>query len=301
MNLSERMEESLGIDAEYIRNCSKRNYLYAKYYIPKKNGGIREILQPSKELKVLQRWIVKNIFAYFPVSKHSSAYSKGDSIKRNAAQHRNSNFICHTDIKNFFPSITSETLMNFFARNRDITHRLDLTDEDLELIKDICLYKGERLVVGSVASPRIANVVMYQFDVELYQALSETGKFIYTRYADDIVISSKEYIDEGVLDIIKEKMQQYGFSMNMKKTFFMNMRRQRKITGVVIDNNRNELTIGNKKYKEIKREIYTYLVKGEGNAEHIKGYLSYIRGINQKQYEQLKQIYEKYDRKRMIF
>ena len=142
---------------------------------------------------------------------------------------------------------------------------------------------------------------MYQFDIELYKELSAVGEFIYTRYADDIVISSKEYINKIVLDIISRKMQQYGFSMNMKKTYFMNKSNQRRITGVVIDNNQNELKIGNKKYKEFEREIYTYLVKGVGNIRHIKGYLSYIKGINRKQYEQLRQIYKKYDRKQVIF
>lgn len=301
MNLSEKIEASLGIDAEYIRNCSKRNHLYAKYYIPKKNGGKREILQPSKELKILQRWITQNIFNNFPVSEYSSAYSKGNSVKRNAIQHKNSNYICHTDIKDFFPSITRETLTDFFTNNRDIIYKLNLTDADLDFIKDICLYRGEKLVVGSVASPTIANIVMYQFDIELYKELLTVGKFIYTRYADDIVISSKKYINESVLDIINRKMQQYGFSMNVKKTYFMSKSRQRRITGVVIDNNRNELKIGNRKYKEFEREIYTYLVKGVGNIGHIRGYLSYIKGINRQQYEQLKQIYERYDRKQSIF
>ena len=65
MKLCEMMTRDLGIDPDYIMFCSKRNNLYAKYYIPKKNGGKREILQPSKELKVLQRWLVRNIFSYY--------------------------------------------------------------------------------------------------------------------------------------------------------------------------------------------------------------------------------------------
>ena len=54
MDLLERMSTELGIDKKYIVNCSKRNNLYAQYYIKKKNGKKRKILQPSKELKVLQ-------------------------------------------------------------------------------------------------------------------------------------------------------------------------------------------------------------------------------------------------------
>ena len=70
MNLLERMSTELGIDKKYIVNCSKRNNLYAQYYIKKKNGKKRKILQPSKELKVLQYWIGKKYFwavSYFRI------------------------------------------------------------------------------------------------------------------------------------------------------------------------------------------------------------------------------------------
>ena len=36
MNLLERMSTELGIDKKYIVNCSKRNNLYAQYYIKRK-------------------------------------------------------------------------------------------------------------------------------------------------------------------------------------------------------------------------------------------------------------------------
>lgn len=66
MKLLDQMNNDLGIDKQYIRNCATRNNLYAKYYIKKKNGGAREILQPSKELKALQYWLIRNIFNEFP-------------------------------------------------------------------------------------------------------------------------------------------------------------------------------------------------------------------------------------------
>lgn len=301
MSLSEKMGESLGIDSNYIKICAKRNNLYVKYYIPKKNGGKREILQPSKELKVLQRWIVRNIFSNFPVSKYSSAYSKGNSVKNNATLHKQSNYIFHTDIKNFFPSITRDTMQLFFDTNHNKIKELGLTDKDLELIMDICLYRGKKLVVGSVASPRIANIIMYQFDNELYEEINTLGNFIYTRYADDIVISSKKFIDQSVQKIIDTKMQEYGFCMNRDKTYFMNKSCKRKITGVVIDNNCNKLTVGNRKYKEFQREIYNFLVKGIGDNGHIKGYIAYIKDINDEQYKQLERIYKKYDREHLLF
>ena len=49
MRLSERIAKGIGIDESYVTIIASRNNLYAKYYIPKKNGRYRLILQPSKE------------------------------------------------------------------------------------------------------------------------------------------------------------------------------------------------------------------------------------------------------------
>ena len=81
----------------------------------------------------------------------------------------------------------------------------------------------------------------------------------------------------------------------------MNKSNKRQITGVVMDNNKNRLSIGNKKYRLLKREMYNYFVKSEGDLGHIKGYLSYVRGINFEQYEQLEKIYKRYDKKNEVF
>lgn len=301
MSLSDRIANDIGIDASYVETISARNYLYAKYYIEKKSGGKREILQPSKELKVLQRWILKKILSYFPVSKYSYAYSKGDSVKKNASMHKESKYLLHTDISDFFPSITREMLKDYFMENRKIVNKLELSKEDIELILDICLYRGRYLVVGSVASPRIANMIMYGFDMKLKDELDKSASFVYTRYADDIVISSKHYIDGAVVDTVAKQMDEYGFQMNRKKTYFMNRKCKRQVTGVVIDNNRNKLSVGNEKYKMIERQIYQYLIKGEGNPEYITGYLAYIKQLNKKQFDQIRRIYIKYDKSGKLF
>lgn len=301
MRLSERIAKGIGIDESYVTIITSRNNLYAKYYIPKKNGRYRLILQPSKELKVLQRWLLRNIFAYFPVSEYSSAYSKGNSVRKNAAVHKEGRYLLHTDITNFFPTISRTMLKQYFQSNESLTRKLGMADEDIELILDICLYRGENLVVGSVASPQIANMLMYAFDLELKQMLDGFGSFRYTRYADDIVISSMSFIDEQVLKQTEQLMIKYGFKMNHEKTYYMGKNGKRQVTGIVLDNNRNALTIGNKKYKKFQRMLYDYLVKGHGDLGYIKGYLAYIQEVSRQQYDQLAEIYKRYDIENVLF
>ena len=71
MDLSQVIADSLSLDKYYIEMViSKANFSYRDYFIPKKNGGIRAVAQPSPELKTLQYWITNNILyelLYFSV------------------------------------------------------------------------------------------------------------------------------------------------------------------------------------------------------------------------------------------
>ena len=300
MNLLEQMNRDLGIDKQYIQYCAKRNNLYARYYIKKKNGGRREILQPSKELKALQYWLIRNIFNQFPVSSYTAAYQKGCSIKKNAICHQEGRYILHTDIVRFFESITRKSMISFLQRNKDIVNDLQLSSEEIKLILNIVLYKGQYLVVGSVASPMISNCVMYEFDMKLGEIVEKLN-MKYTRYADDIVISSDKYIDNSILDKIDSLLSEYDFKRNVCKTYFMCKRGRREITGLVIDNNDNSLSIGHQKYSQLKRDIYNYLIKKQGNCSYIKGNLAYLKSVNIDKYNAIKKTYRRYDKSNEIF
>lgn len=299
--LIEKISSNLKIDIDYINIISRRNNSYKRYFIKKKNGGLREIFHPSKELKILQYWICEEVFNRFPVSQYSQAYNKGCSTKKNAIIHKNNNYFLHTDIKNFFPSIKRNHLEKLFKENKEICTDLNLSISDIEFICDVVLYSGKHLVVGSVSSPQISNNVMYSFDLETAEILKKEFNCVYTRYADDILVSSKKYIPDKCIEILNETMKQNDFSMNMEKTYYMNKRSRRQVTGIVVDNNSGNLSIGNKKYKSFQRELYNYLIKNEGSIKHIKGYLSYIKGTNSKQFDNLVKIYKKYDSKNEIF
>lgn len=300
MNLLEQMNYDLGIDKQYIQYCAKRNNLYARYYIKKKNGGRREILQPSKELKVLQYWLIKNVFNHFPISPYSSAYQKGCSIRKNAECHKYGKYILHTDIVHFFESITAKSMLSFFQNNKNIVNTLQLSSAEIKLILNLVLYKGDYLVVGSVASPMISNCIMYEFDMQLGE-LAQKRNMKYTRYADDIVISSDNYIDNSILKDIDTLLEEYGFKRNISKTYFMCKRKKREVTGLVIDNNDNSLSIGHQKYNQLKRDIYNYLVKKQGNCSQIKGKLAHLKNVNVDKYIALKKIYSRYDKNNEIF
>lgn len=96
-------------------------------------------------------------------------------------------------------------------------------------------------------------------------------------------------------------LAEYGFRRNRQKTYFMNRKGKREITGVVIDNNDNSLSLGRKKHIQLKQDIYNYLVKRKGNYNEIKGRLAHLKNINANKYNSLKETYLKYDKSHEFF
>lgn len=194
------------------------------------------------------------------------------------------------DFFNFFESITVSHLSAVLEDNIDrIPHELD--NEDKLLLKKICLYNSH-LIVGSVCSPRISNCVMYAFDNELMEILNGLGDFKYTRYADDLTISSDTYIVPQIAHEVIALAIKHGFVINDEKTNFASPKNRRKVTGLVVDN--GNVTIGLKRRREIKSKLYKYLEHGQGNNQEILGLLYFLKDIEPNYFNKLIIKYSKY-------
>ena len=294
MTLLEKIASDLKVDLTYISKIANRSrFYYRTYKIPKRSGaGEREISQPSPELKTLQYWVSKNILYKLPIADCAKAYKKGDSIKKHALTHRNSRYIFHTDISNFFPSIKMEHLEPILRSKPQIFDELGLDiDQSLREISQIC-FKDNSLCIGSVTAPVISNIVMYEFDYRVSAYCISIG-CVYTRYADDIYISSASYINEAVKKYISAKLKELGFTMNIKKTRFYSQKYRQKITGIVLTTER-QVSVGIENRNKIKKMVYEKLTKNKGNSETILGYLAFLKDIEPHTYNNLIIKYSKY-------
>lgn len=294
MDLDELISRELNIDVKFVRLVSKRSvHYYRQYVIPKVRGGTRKIFHPSPVLKTFQYWLVRNVFNLLPVSAYASAYLKGSSIKKNAEMHLGNYHILRTDIKDFFPSIGPDHITEVLSVNNSLLERklgISFNDLDFKLILGLTLYKNS-LTIGGVSSPAISNVVMFSVDREL-RDIAEKYNCIFTRYADDMVFSSKLYIDASIIDEIANAVSQKGFRLNGKKTFFASNKNKRIVTGIILNSGR--LTIGRRKVDKIKKLVYDYCIHGVGNLNVVKGYLSYLKDIDPHCYGRLIVKYQKY-------
>ena len=282
-SIIDRIAHDLSLDQSCVSSIIRgSNFYYKKFEIPKRNGGTRLIYQASPELKSLQYWVRENILRYLPVSAASFAYKSGDSIKKHAAFHQNAHFIFHTDIESYFPSIYSKMLTDILVKNSDELNRRGVWfDDSCATISKIC-FLNNRLSIGTVSSPIISNIVAYDFD-ECISSYCEQNGYKYSRYADDIYISSNTYIPGDTKNLVKDCLFSHGFRMNESKTWFRSSKSRRKITGLVITDT-GRVSVGTETRRKIKHMIYNRLVNGDGEPDKILGYLAYLKDIEPQVY-----------------
>lgn len=285
-SIIDRIADDLLLDSEYVASIvRKSNFYYKSYTIPKRNGDQRMIHQASPELKTLQYWVRNNVLELLPVSSSACAYRSGNSIKKHADVHKDSRFIFHTDIENYFPSIHSKMLTDILKEHREKLQAEGLWFEDgCDIIAKIC-FRYDQLSIGTVSSPMISNIVAYSLDEELFSYCEQWG-YKYSRYADDIYISSSSYLPESTKITVKECLRSHGFRLNESKTWFKSRKSRRKVTGLILTD-KGRVSLGTEMRRRIKNMIYNRLVNGKGDPEKILGYLAYLKDVEP-------QVYNKY-------
>lgn len=228
---------------------------YKVYEIPKRSGGVRKIEQPSREIKAIQRWLDRSLLSMFPVHGSATAYSKGASIKENALRHSHTLFTLRMDFREYFPSFKMHHVSMFLREN--FVESVILDDQDIQFATRIFCRNGA-LTIGAPASPKLTNAMMYFFDDLLYVFCSRNN-LVYTRYADDIFISSCEPgILSEVVHYVNELARSFKYadlSINSEKTAFLSRKYRRSITGLVITPV-GGVSIGRDKKEKLKSQLY---------------------------------------------
>lgn len=259
------------------------NEFYKEIQLPKKGNGFRSIFCPSKEMKAVQAWILRNILDKVQISDSATGFCKGKNVLDNVNLHKNNRFILCLDIENFFPSIPYAKVYNVF---KSIGYSSHLS----HILTSLCTCK-DILPQGAVTSPALSNIICIRLDKRIRNYV---GKFniTYTRYADDLIFSSTSHrilfrIKKFVIAILRNE----GFKLNKSKTRVMGPCRQRKVTGLVISD--NSVGIGRKRKRVLRATIHHFVknklpnAKKEKMRNHINGWFAYLKSVDPKGREQL--------------
>lgn len=253
--------EGTGLSELDIRRiAANAPHRYKTYRIPKRSGGYRLISQPAREVKALQRALVDGFLSQLPVHSAATAYRSGASIRANAAAHAANGPILKFDFSDFFPSISADDWRKYCVR-----HSLFRDPEDVEmscrvLFHSSIFHRGLRLAIGAPSSPMLSNILMYDFDLVVSEAVSEE-QVVYTRYADDLTFSARRtgYLT-GVRKILNRAIASIEFpklTVNADKTVLATKKYKRMVTGLILTND-HKVSIGYARKRGLRAALHNY-------------------------------------------
>ena len=258
---------------------------YKVYKIKKRNGGEREIAEPTKSLKKLQYWALREYLLNCETHSSATAYVKNKNIKDFATPQARNKYILKMDFKDFFNSIKGYDFIHFLKE-----HLSSISEADAKLLTNIFFCRDKKsknlyLSIGAPSSPFISNIIMINFDNKVSKFCMNNG-IIYTRYADDLAFSTN---NPNTLEILIEKIkiicEQLNYpkqlEINSGKTVFTSRKHNRTLTGLVISND-GKISIGREKKRKLRVIAHKASLRllDQESLDKFKGNLAFLLSID---------------------
>ena len=274
----------------YLLYIKKIDNCYNTLEIPKKNGDIRTICVPNKNLKKVQKKLYNKLSTYYDeiktqnnfTSKISHGFEKNRSIVTNAEVHKNKRYVVNLDLLDFFPSINFGRVRSYFIKN----NYFEINDDIATILAQLTCYKGT-LPQGAPTSPLIANMICNIMDIRILK-IAKKYCLDYTRYADDLTFSTnnKYFLNDydKFLEDIKNIIHRSGFELNSKKTRLLFSNSRQEVTGLVVN---KKISVPKEYYKNTRAMAHSlykngyFLIDDEvGTIEQLEGRFSFINQTN---------------------
>jgi len=258
---------------------------YKEFTIPKKSGGTRRICAPRIALLGLQRDILRLLESDYRPRAHVHGFVGGHqrSIVSNARQHVGKRWVLNIDLEDYF-----ETIHFGRIRGRLMAPPYDYPEEIAQFIAHIACFQIEKevggslrtthvLMPGAALSPILANIVSDKLDAELARFCRQLG-CTYTRYADDITISSNRRTfpapigrfanpdshDDFILsDTFQQMIEDNGFRINHAKTRLLGAAFQQEVTGLVVN---EKVNVKRKFVRDVRAMLHDWEFNGYAAA-----------------------------------
>lgn len=248
---------------------------YIQFFI--QEGEKRRLIEaPCRELKKIQRKILDRVIYRFAVSKAAHGFAKDRSPVTNAQVHAKFREGCKrpgdwcalmVDVKEFFHSIRASTVWKIFAmilERRTSVSKPAARSKLADVLTALCV-KDERLPMGAPTSPALSNIALSQFDYSMIRYAARR-KRLYTRYADDIVVSGPHANDS--FRKIESKLEDLNLKLNPKKTRVCRPHRAIEVTGVTI--NSGVPTVSRKYRRRLRAALHQTRLGLEGATTTLK-------------------------------
>ena len=245
---------------------AERASLYETFPIPKKSGGLRWINAPHEPLmealRELKSIFEDRMFALYHTAAFAYVKRRNtlDAIKRHQAN--GSKWFAKTDFSDFFGSTTPSFVLGMMQIIFPFSEVMKRSAGRQALSKalDLCFLNGG-LPQGTPISPMLTNLMMIPIDHALFGELRKQG-FVYTRYADDIQISSRyEFNPADMVNLIDRTLERFDapFKIKPSKTRYGSSAGRNWNLGLML-NKDNDITIGYQAKKRFKAMCSNYIM-----------------------------------------
>lgn len=217
----ENLSKALDISESEIQRASNTSSNYQITKKPKIDGSERKIYKPKFLIRKIQGRINDRILGNKYIISWPN-YLFGSIPKQNmekpidhiscAAKHCGSRSILKIDVKNFFDNIHEDIVFDVFKGF--LKYSCDVS----ETLTKLCTHDNH-LPQGALTSSFIANLALYDIEHNVVRKLSYKG-LTYTRFVDDITISSKSknYNFTYAKKLVEEMLYSKGLPINEQKT-----------------------------------------------------------------------------------
>lgn len=233
----------IGIKVETLVGKAK-NQQYQKFYLPKGKGEKRLIETPEAGLKTLQGQLNKHFQAAYLMVRPACAYgaliacsdeTEPRNIYTNAMRHIGSRWLLNVDLRNFFPSISSNKVLNALQ-----TGPFHFDAQSAAALTLLTTHEN-RLPTGAPTSSIIANIMCLPLDSYL-QELADKYNWTYTRYIDDLTFSGDKRFSMSHLSLIEKGIKEVGLSINTDKLHMGRVSDKPVVTGLVLRKKRPDVS-----------------------------------------------------------
>lgn len=279
---------ALTAKTKFTKAPNMSEYYEKPFFIPKRNDKLRRIDAPTEPLMIYLRsvkYFLENI-CHCNAHNNAYAYIKHRNPKKCATQHMTHKYFLKLDLKHFFPSCTKELVITQLKKIYPINYSIQENQKEWETVLQTA-FLNNSLPQGTPLSPTLSNIIMIPFDFNITNIL-KSQDITYTRYADDIFLSSNkpihaQYIIKIIEDVLRKN--EYTFTINKEKTRMGTNNGKNWMLGLMI-NNQHNITVGHRRKKKFKALLYNF-AKDLTNDTHwsiielqsLLGEYSYIASI----------------------
>jgi len=244
--------------------------------IPKDDGTFRRPFDAIEPLKPLHRRIKDRLFSGVEFPTYMTGSLRGTDYRVNARLHLGSKIVICEDVEKFFPSTTSSQVKSIW------TGVFGFSEDVADCLTKLTTKNGF-LPEGAITSSYLANLTFWRDESVLVEEFGSYG-LTYSRYVDDITVSSKTVIDNATKEMIIAKiygmLRKNGYSAKRRKHEIKSGKDRMAVTKLTVNKSLGTTKSSKHRVRAALHQLEQKIKAGDFDAEIMKQISSIEGRIN---------------------